>query len=347
MWDGGLKEFQIGGNALKKVSMQDIATELGISKMTVSKCFKNSEDISEETKQIILKKAGEMGYEYKRRIKYRIAVLLSEVYFEPNEKFYNGLYRRLQEQEWENNMKFPLFYVSREDEKGGVINAGVEELDGIMLLGQFSKKYVLRLMETGRPVLCLDFCYRGVEADSVISDSFQASYNLTSHLIEMGHRRIGFVGNLNYTNSVNDRYLGYYKALLEEGIDLTAEYRIDDRGEQGMLEHFLLPQDMPTAFVCNNDHTAYILIKQLKAAGFRVPGEVSVVGFDDVLYSEISDPPITTVHVQRRFMAEQAVLLMKRRFHQPDARPRTITIDCSIRYRESVAGTNTEDCSMR
>ena len=57
--------------------MQDIATELGISKMTVSKCFKNSEDISEETKQIILKKAGEMGYEYKRRIKYRIAVLLS------------------------------------------------------------------------------------------------------------------------------------------------------------------------------------------------------------------------------------------------------------------------------
>lgn len=67
------------------------------------------------------------------------------------------------------------------------------------------------------------------------------------------------------------------------------------------------------------------------------------VGFDDVLYSEISDPPVTTVHVNRRFMAEQAVLLMKRRFQQPDARPRTITIDCSIQYRESVAGVRPEN----
>ncbi len=328
---------------MKKVSMQDIATELGISKMTVSKCFKNSEDISEETKQIILRKADEMGYEYKRRIKYRIAVLFSEVYFEPNEKFYNGLYKRLQEQEWENSMKFSLFYVSREDEKNHVINAGVEEYDGIMLLGQFSRKYVLFLMETGRPVLCLDFRFRGVEADSVVSDSFQASYNLTSYLIEMGHRRIAFVGNLNYTNSVNDRYLGYYKALLEEGIDLSVQCRLDDRGEQGILERFQLPEDMPSAFVCNNDHAAYILIKQLKSAGYKVPEKVSVVGFDDVLYSEISDPPVTTVHVNRRFMAEQAVLLMKRRFQQPKARPRTITIDCSIQYRESVAGAPSDD----
>lgn len=322
---------------MKKVSMQDIATELGISKMTVSKCFKNSEDISEETKQIILKKADEMGYEYKKRVKYRIAVLFSEVYFEPNEKFYNGLYKRLQELEWENSMKFSLFYVSREDEKNNVVNAGVEEHAGVMLLGQFSKKYVQFLMGTGLPVLCLDFRYRGVEADSVVSDSYQASYNLTSYLIENGHRRIAFVGNLNYTNSVNDRYLGYYKALLEEGMDLDSRYQIDDRGEQGNLERFLLPEDMPTAFVCNNDHTAYNLIKQLKAAGFQVPCDVSVVGFDDVLYSEISDPPVTTVHVHRRFMAEQAILLMKRRLSQPDARPRTITIDCSIQYRESVA----------
>ncbi|MCM1189600.1 MAG: LacI family DNA-binding transcriptional regulator [bacterium] len=321
---------------MKKVSMQDIATQLGISKMTVSKCFKNSEDISEDTKQTILRTAREMGYEYKRRIKYRIAVLFSEVYFEPNEKFYNGLYKRLQELEWVNSMKLSLFYVSREDERNHVMNKGVEDNDAIMLMGQFSKKYVLYLLGKGKPVVCLDFGYRGVEADSVISDSFQASYNLTSHMIEMGHRKIAFVGNLNYTNSVNDRYLGYYKALLEEGIDMTPRYRIDDRDERGILDRFELPEDMPTAFVCNNDHAAYLLIRQLKKEGFRVPEEVSVAGFDDVLYSEISDPPITSVHVQRRFMAEQAVLLMKRRFQQPDARPRTITIDCSIRYRESI-----------
>ena len=78
---------------MKKVSMQDIARELGFSKMTVSKCFHDSEDIPEETKQAVFKKADEMGYEYRKRVKYRIAVLFSEVYFEPNEKFYNELYK--------------------------------------------------------------------------------------------------------------------------------------------------------------------------------------------------------------------------------------------------------------
>lgn len=326
-----------GGEKLKKVSMQDIATELGISKMTVSKCFKNSEDISEETKQLILKKADEMGYEYKTRVKYRIAVLFSEVYFEPNEKFYSGLYKRLQELEWAHSMKFSLYYVSREDEKKLSLNPGVEENDGIMLLGQLSKKYVLQIIEKGLPVLCLDFHHRGVESDAVVSDSFQVSYNLTSYLIEQGHRQIAFVGNLNYTNSVNDRYLGFYKAILEEGMDILPEYRIDDRDEHGMLQQFELPERMPTAFVCNNDHTAFLLIQQLKKAGFCIPEDISVVGFDDVIYAEISDPPITSAHVQRKFMAEQAIMLMKRRIAHPEVSYRTITIDCSIRYRASTA----------
>lgn len=322
---------------MKKVSMQDIAEELGISKMTVSKCFKNSEDISEETKLLILKKAEEMGYEYKRKVKYHIAVLFSEVYFEPNEKFYSGLYKRLQELEWSNYMKFSLFYVSRESERRCELNPGVEENDAIMLLGQLSKKYVDFIMDKGFPVVCLDFKHRGVKADSVISDGFQASYNLTAYLIEMGHQKIGFVGNLNYTHSVNDRYLGYYKALLEEGLPYNEKYRMDDRDDKGILQQFALPEDMPTAFVCNNDHTAFLLIQQLKRNGYQVPQQISVVGFDDVIYSQISEPPITSVHVQRGFMAEQGIMLLKRRLEHPDASFRTVTIDCSMRYRQSVA----------
>ena len=323
---------------MKKVSMQDIATELGISKMTVSKCFKNSGDISEETKQLILKKADEMGYEYRKRIKYRIAVLFSEVYFEPNEKFYHELYRRLTEQEWHSSMKFSMIYVNREDEKKLYLNPMVLENDAIMLLGQFSRKFAASIVERRIPVVCLDFYYRGIEADSVISNSYQSSYELTSYLIEQGHRKICFLGNKNYTNSVNDRYMGYCKALMEENLEITPQNRIDDRGEGGILQEYMLPKDMPTAFVCNNDHSAYLLIRQLKQGGIRVPEDISVVGFDDVLYAEISEPPITSVHVKRKFMAEQAVSLLKRRIESPDAGIRVVTIDCSIVYRNSVAG---------
>ena len=117
---------------------------------------------------------------------------------------------------------------------------------------------------------------------------------------------------------------------------MRADYRLDDRDDKGILQQIQLPTDMPTAFVCNNDHTAFLLIKQLKGLGFKVPEEVSVVGFDDVIYSEISDPPITSAHVQIEFMAEQAIQLMKRRLQHPEANVRTVTIDCSIKYRDSV-----------
>lgn len=322
---------------MKKVSMQDIARELGFSKMTVSKCFHDSEDISEETKQAVFKKADEMGYEYKKRVKYRIAVLFSEVYFEPNEKFYTELYKRLTEQEWRSSMKFSMIYVNREDERKLYLNPVVLENDAIMLLGQFSKRFVASIVERRIPVVCLDFYYRSIEADSVISNSYQTSYELTSYLLEQGHREICFLGNKNYTNSVNDRYMGYCKALLEENLEIDPKNRIDDRNDKGMLQEFALPKKLPTAFVCNNDHAAYLLIRQLKQMGLKVPEDISVVGFDDVLYAEISEPPITSVHVKRNFMAEQAVSLMKRRLETPDAGPRVVTIDCSIVYRESVA----------
>lgn len=94
---------------------------------------------------------------------------------------------------------------------------------------------------------------------------------------------------------------------------------------------------MPTAFVCNNDHTAYILTRELKASGYRVPEDVSVTGFDDVFYAEISEPPITTVYVNRKFMAEQAISMMERRLQKPDCTPRVVTSDCMIVYRDSVA----------
>ena len=177
---------------MKKVSMQDIATELGISKMTVSKCFKNSEDISNETKSIILKKAQEMGYVYKRKAKHHIAALFSELFFEPNEEFYSGLYKKLQELGWENDMKFSLYYVSREAEQRCELNPGVDKSDAIMLLGEFTKKYVSSIIERGYPTVCLDFRHRGIEADSVVSDGFQSSFELTSYLIDMGMKKLLF-----------------------------------------------------------------------------------------------------------------------------------------------------------
>lgn len=111
-------------------------------------------------------------------------------------------------------------------------------MDGIMLLGQFSRRFVAAVAKKGLPLVCLDFMCRGLAVDAVVSNSYEASYILTSSMVELGHRKVAFVGNLNYTNSVNDRYLGYYKALMEEDIPVREDYQIDDRDENGIRQHF-------------------------------------------------------------------------------------------------------------
>ena len=131
---------------------------------------------------------------------------------------------------------------------------------------------------------------------------------LTNYLINAGHRNIGFLGTITSTSSIQDRYLGYYKALLEKGIPLRSEWVIDDRGPEGTsYPHFDLPVQKPTAFVCNCDEAAYCLLNQLRSEGYVVPDDISIVGYDNHIYSTISNPRITTIDVESKRMSYEAV----------------------------------------
>jgi LacI family transcriptional regulator len=139
-------------------------------------------------------------------------------------------------------------------------------------------------------------------------------YLLTDYLIENGHTDIRFIGRLNATSSIQDRYLGYVKALMENEIctqDSDIPKAINDRDDNGItLKEFDLPEKLPTAFVCNCDETAFRLISILRARNINVPEDVSVVGFDNFIVSDVCDPPITTVEVNMKAMAEETVATM-------------------------------------
>ena len=147
--------------------------------------------------------------------------------------------------------------------------------------------------------------------DSVISASFNGMYRMTDYLIKNGHTRIAFVGSLMFTESITDRYFGYCKALMESGIEVRQDWIIKDRdyndGIIGLDYKLQLPREMPTAFVCNNDVTAYSLIRQLEEHGYHVPEDISVVGYDDYLYAEYGDSRITTYLVDMGEMSRIAL----------------------------------------
>ena len=164
----------------------------------------------------------------------------------------------------------------------------------------------------------MDFYDNRYNIDSINSDSYNGGYMITDYLVEMGHRKIGFFGTLNATSSINDRYLGYVKCMLENDLELRKDWIIGDRNEKGILNSKIdFPDEMPTAFVCNCDETAFRVISALKSKGIRVPEDISVVGYDNYTVSSICIPTITTVEVDLDKMAEVSVDIMAKKLLDP------------------------------
>ena len=137
---------------------------------------------------------------------------------------------------------------------------------------------------------------------------------MTYWLIEQGHRDIGFVGDIKATSSIMERYLGFLSAMLMKDLPVRPECVFSDRSPEGNTFHtFQLPEKMPTAFVVNCDMSAQALITDLQSRGYRVPEDISVVGFDDFCPTAGNTPPLTTFRVNCTAMCRMAVKLIGER----------------------------------
>lgn len=298
------------------VTMRDIADKLGVSSVTVSKALSDKEGVSEELKLRIKELAQEMGYRFntaarsmKDGYSYNIGVVIADRYASITQSFYLQFYQFLATALEEEQYSGILHMLSEEDEEQLVLPRIYHDrkVDGFIILGQLSNAYISAFHETKMPLVFLDFYTDQTELDYVITDNFYGMYEMTNYLVKNGHRDIAFVGNVHSTSSIQDRFLGFYKSLLEHRIPLLEQFVLSDRDEKGRLIEVALPDPLPTAFVCNCDQVAYMLIQTLRKRGIAVPGDCSVVGFDNDIYATLAEPGLTTVEVNRKEMAKAAV----------------------------------------
>ena len=304
----------------KSVTMSDIAKAMGVSTVTVSKALGDREGVSDALRERIKQKATEMGYRihtggraHNDGLTYNIGIVVAKRFISEPSAFYWIMYRHLVELLRQQNY-YGMLEVIEDGADGtdgtgeipGSVHSG--KIDGLILLGQFSDKFIDRLLAQYIPTVFLDFYGSREDADTVLSDNFYGAYMLTSHLISVGHRRIGFLGSIGSTSSIQDRYLGYYKALLENRLPMRQDWIIPDRSPDGEIyKEFTLPAEMPGAFVCNCDESAYAFVNQLSAAGYNIPDDISVAGYDNHIYSTMCRPHLTTMDVNSRRMASEAV----------------------------------------
>ncbi|MCR5669437.1 MAG: LacI family DNA-binding transcriptional regulator [Butyrivibrio sp.] len=334
----------------KSVRLKDIADRIGVSTVTVSKALSGQKGMSETMREKIHTLANEMGYvpSVSRKVgddtkSYTIGVLIAERYISEYSTFYNRMHQQVSQIAMDKGCFTMLEVISEDNEKNCAVPKLIldEKVDGLIVIGRLSEKYLKTVkMAKGIPMVYLDFCNHSGDEDAVISDSFNGAYYLTCYLINKGHKKIAFVGTVLASGAITDRYFGYRKALLEHGYPFREDWIIQDRdpavGKLDGNKYFKLPDEMPTAFVCCNDITASVLIKKLNEKGYRVPEDVSVVGFDNCLFPGLCDIKITTFGVDTYEMGRNAILNLIRKISGERYRQGIMILEGHIVEGESV-----------
>ena len=326
----------------KNVTMEDVAKETGVSTVSVYKAMTGKEGVSDKVRQRIIKKADEMGYTYtgskkEQETRHNIGIIVSERFI-TKDAYYSKLYEKTIMRLADEKQIGMLEIVKRDSEKAleppVLIASG--RIEGIIILGQMKKAYLEMLRGFGLPLLYMDFYDGDIIEDAVISDSVFGSGMLTNYLIHRGHTKIAFVGSIKNTSSIMDRYIGYWRAMLIAGLEIRDDWLIDDRDEEGEKIEIVLPDEMPTAFVCNSDATAFELVKRLQGEGYTVPDDISVVGFDNFIYSEMSTPKITTYGVDTDALVQNTVRIMLEKLEDRDFSVGRVLVAGTLEERESV-----------
>lgn len=308
----------------KKVKLEDIAEKLGVSIVTVSNALKGKKGVSEEMRSRIMQMAEELGYqsaprEKKVRDSHLIGVVVAERYVREFPSFYMEVYKNISQEAMKRGSLTVLEVASPEKENLEERFSAFQdcEVEGVILSGEMKEGYInaVRSEYKNVPIVCVDYYDVFEDMDYIVTDGFGGMEQMTRLMIKEGIRDLAFVGTVNATKSITDRYLGYCKALDRAGIEDAKHNIIPDRDSAGEVFDLnpQLPDKLPQGFVCNCDRTAFVVIRKLKERGLRVPEDISVVGFDNYPPDVSGGIQLSTYQNDEQVLARLSIHAMLRR----------------------------------
>ncbi|MEE3419957.1 MAG: LacI family DNA-binding transcriptional regulator [Lachnospiraceae bacterium] len=301
----------------KDVKVKDIADRLGISQSTVSKALHNASDISDYRRRQILDTAVEMGYVVRSSQKEKnrkLAVLLREISYENENDPGFELVRGFQQAALRDVWGMETLNITPEDETkerydSYLISHGY--LGGFMVGFTEKDPWYRELMDAVTPAVLLDSYLVRNNVCEVCTDTGEAVRDAMDYLVGLGHRRIAFWNgpiDLHISQTREDAFL---QSVL--GLNLNAgecpiihsDIRDADPDYLGQLITSILHSGT-TAIFCHNDETALYLLDAFSEKGIKVPGDISIMGFDDIFEAKNSHPPLTTMRQDRNLLGQAA-----------------------------------------
>lgn len=220
-----------------------------------------------------------------------------------------------------------------------------EELSGLVIMAPRTRNQDLGILKNVKiPIVLLFHRDVGDDYSWVDLDNLEGSRKATEHLINLGHTRIGYLGGeIDLSSNARDRYEGFRKALSEKGIVENLEWVKHgvfsyDSGKEGAAELLALPEMVrPTALVCASDMIAFGAMEVAGEMGFRIPGNLSIVGFDNYDQAALHSPPLTTIHQPFYEMGRIAVEMLDSIVQDPLKARQHILIEPELMVRRSTA----------
>lgn len=345
-----------------KVTIQDIASELQLSRNTVSKAINNTGVLADATREKILRKAAEMGYKQFAYLplfqegaaktaglsilpsdKREIAMLTTQ--FLSSSHFSSMMLDRFQSEIDHLHSGMTIHRISPIElkEKKLPSSLDIQRTAGIICFEVFDYDYAQMLCDLDVPLLFVDTPVMDMrpplKADRLYMENRIEVQNAVAHMVQRGKKRISFAGDKNHCQSFFERYMAYKDAVeyfgLTEGLSTCAMPSGQQNYPVSLYETIRRFKTMPDAFVCANDFVAMDLVKALNELGYSVPDDIWVCGFDDSQEASYFSPHLTSIHIHEQIMGYTAANLLMTRIEEPSLNYRTVYTETNLILRES------------
>ncbi|GIO67374.1 LacI family DNA-binding transcriptional regulator [Paenibacillus cookii] len=336
--------------------LKDIAERVGVSISTVSRAISNdtSRPVNEETKRKIREAAQELGYPLQEELDSgkpgsasdkRIACVVPQPLIENHPYFSEvlaGFHDRM------NELGHPPAIVRTLDEVSDAeqIRNLVKEngIRGVVIISWYDQALIEQLEREKVAVLGVSLNDERLTVPVVDCDRIFSARTAVRHLIDQGHRRIGFIGGPAYSRKMDndERFIGYKFAMMEAGLPMQEDWIINTNWNvdlsYSMLTELLVNRpknEWPTAMFCASDMLAIPAMRAVVEQKARIPQDIAFVGMDDISFAQYTNPPLTSVHVPKYEIGKAAAQFMMDYLDGDYPALPKILLPCRLMIRES------------
>lgn len=302
--------------------LRNVAKEAGVSISTVSLVINNKPGVSQKTRLKVISTFNQLGYQdyLSRLAKDKIQKSIQFVLYKKHGQivsdtpFFSSVLEGVEEQVKKIGYNLLVSYVY---EGQGVMDQ-VKALKAnnsaglILLATEMSHQDIEPFRMMGIPLVVLDSYFEEIIDDTVVINNVQGAFMATRHLLDMGHTEVGYLRSKVLINNFFERRDGFHKALAYRKVPFHKEYEIPlgasaETAYEDMRLYLLKKPKLPTAFFADNDLIAIGAMRALREAGFRIPEDVSLIGFDDIPICTMIEVPLTTICVPKCYIGKLAV----------------------------------------